>query len=158
MILIVSHNEKMIKLIIAEKDKIKLRYKQKLNDIKQHYGIEFDIEHLTNDDIKSITFYNLKYKNTLENLSITYNNSTKKIDYIRYEFSDSKSVKSLDHKKIVFQLDKEYKLRLLIAEINRVNEAYKKEIECIEDEYKKSQNNDKVIEKLYQVNRNENED
>ena len=35
--------EENLKKKIIEKDKAKLRYKQKLELIKQHYGIEFDV-------------------------------------------------------------------------------------------------------------------
>ena len=46
------NSEELIKKKIADKDKAKLKYKQKLNSIKQHYGIEFDVEHLKNNEVE----------------------------------------------------------------------------------------------------------
>lgn len=150
MILIVSNKEEKIKILIAAKNKIKLKYKQQLNDIKQHYGIEFDIEHFSNENLKSVVFYNLKYKNQFNNLSITYNYSTKNIDYISYEFSDSRMVKNANHRQILFYLDKEYKIKLLITEINHANEKYKKEIEEMNNKFQISDNISNEFEKTYQ--------
>lgn len=84
-----DNNEELTKKIIAEKDKITLRYKQKLNDIKQHYGVEFDVEHLKDSSIKNITFVNLKYKNTFSNLSVVYNGETRNFEYMNYEFTEA---------------------------------------------------------------------
>ena len=47
-------NEEIIKKKIADKDKIKLKYKQRLNLIKQHYGVEFDVEHLNNNEVETL--------------------------------------------------------------------------------------------------------
>ena len=62
MIVLEYKNEEIIKKKIADKDKIKLKYKQRLNLIKQHYGVEFDVEHLNNNEVENIRFINLKYK------------------------------------------------------------------------------------------------
>jgi hypothetical protein len=48
------NNEELIKKKIADKDKANLRYKEKLNSIKQHYGVEFYVEHLNNNDIENL--------------------------------------------------------------------------------------------------------
>ena len=53
-------DEELLKLVIAEKDKLKQKYNHKINAIKQHYGVEFDVNYFTNEKIKSIKFNNLK--------------------------------------------------------------------------------------------------
>lgn len=128
-----NNEEDLTKKIIEEKDKLSLNYKQKLNEIKQHYGIEFDVEHLKNSSIKNITFVNLKYKNTFNNLSIIYNGETKSFDYMNYEFSEARNIRSVNHKKMIPILEKEYKLKLLVAEIERVNSEYLRNLKDIDN-------------------------
>lgn len=127
-----DNNEELTKKIIAEKDKITLRYKQKLNNIKQHYGVEFDVEHLKDSSIKNITFVNLKYKNTFSNLSVVYDGGTRSFDYMNYEFVEARNVRGVSHKKMLPFLDKEYKLKLLVAEIERANSEYVRELNDID--------------------------
>ena len=102
------NSEELIKKKIADKDKAKLKYKQKLNSIKQHYGIEFDVEHLKNNEVENIRFVNLKYKNGFENVCVNYNPNNKKISYIDYEFTDTRIVKNTKHKKLAATLEKDY--------------------------------------------------
>lgn len=155
MVFIIHNNAELTKLIINEKDKVKLKYKQKLNNIKQHYGVEFDVEHLKNDSVKSINFINLNYKNGFNNLCVTYDNLSKKMDYISYEFTDSRVVKNTKHKKIVPYLEKEYKLNLIVAEVNRLNEEYLREINEIDNTYKNTPINNAESGRILQVNKNE---
>lgn len=148
------HSDELVKLVIAEKDKAKLKYKQRMNDIKQHYGIEFDVIHYQDEKIKDINFVNLKYKDKIENISITYDNITKKIDYINYEFSDTKLVKNLNHKKMITFLEKEYKLKLVIDEMNRINIEYIQELAEIDYALKNTEN-DLQIEKVLKNNKDD---
>ena len=74
------NSEELIKKKIADKDKIKLKYKQRLNLIKQHYGVEFDVEHLNNNEVENIRFINLKYKTGFNNVCVNYNPSNKKVN------------------------------------------------------------------------------
>lgn len=115
-------------VVYEEKEKITLKYKQKLNNIKQHYGVEFEVETFTNYDVKNIIFVNLKYKNLFTNVSVIYNGKTGKFDYIDYDFLETRSVKNLNHKRLISNLEKEYKLNLIVAEIYRLNENYVKEL------------------------------
>ena len=50
------NDEELTKKIIAEKDKVNLKYKQRLNSIKQHYGVEFDVNHFSDNKIRKIYF------------------------------------------------------------------------------------------------------
>lgn len=150
-----DNNEELTKRIIVEKDKITLRYKQKLNDIKQHYGVEFDVEHLKDSSIKNITFVNLKYKNTFNNLSIVYNGETRNFDYMNYEFTEARNVKNVNHKKMLPILDKEYKLKLLVSEIERANSEYVRDLNDIDATLKNAPNNSSKHEKVLVINKNE---
>lgn len=128
-------NEEIIKKKIADKDKIKLKYKQRLNLIKQHYGVEFDVEHLNNNEVENIRFINLKYKNGFNNVCVNYNPSNKKVSYVDYEFADTRIVKNTKHKKLVSDLEKDYKLNLVVGEIERANNEYIRELNEIDNYY-----------------------
>ena len=54
-------SDKKLKAKIKKQDDLKLEFKRKLENIKQKYGIDFDIELLDNNNIDKIKFYNLKY-------------------------------------------------------------------------------------------------
>ncbi|MDO5557804.1 MAG: hypothetical protein Q4G05_06185 [Clostridia bacterium] len=135
-----SNNMELTKMIIAEKDKVILKYKQKLNDIKQHYGVEFDVTHFKDDKVKNITFVNLKYKKSFNNVSISYDNTLGKMNYINYEFSDTRIAKGINHKKLIPTIDKEYKLKMIVAEIDRANKEYIEELNKIDELYKNAPN------------------
>lgn len=150
-----DNNEELTKKIIAEKDKITLRYKQKLNDIKQHYGVEFDVEHLKDSSIKNITFVNLKYKNTFSNLSVVYNGETRNFEYMNYEFTEARNVKNVNHKKMLPILDKEYKLKLLVSEIERANSEYIRDLNDIDAAIKNAPKNSQKYERTLVINKNE---
>jgi len=141
-----TNKDELTKKIIAEKDKAKLKYDQRINDIQQHYGINFNLEHTKNSSIKNITFTNLKYKSTFINLSLTYDFETRSFDSMNYEYIESRNVKSVNHKKMVAIIDKENKLKLLIAEVEKANNEYVNEINDIDKIFKKAPiNNEKVL-------------
>ena len=130
-------NEKQdkIKEKIVEKDKAKLRYKQKLELIKQHYGIEFDVYYFKNENIDKIKFSNLEFKTTAKNISMVYDNKVGKFNYIFYDYDSEQALRNYDEKKIMSGLNREKKLKLVIAEIKRLNEEYKKELQEIDEKY-----------------------
>lgn len=149
------NSESLLKENIAEKDNIKLKYKQKLNDIKQYYGIEFDVDHCQNEKIKCIKFVNLKYKNGFDNLSIIYNGITKKIDYIDYDFTDLRLIKNLNHKKFASNLEKDFKLKLVVAEIDKANNEYRKKLNEIDFYSQNSMNNISIDNKVLKIEKKE---
>lgn len=143
-------NEEIIKKKIIEKDKAKLKYKQKLELIKQHYGVEFDIYYFDNSNIEKIKFSNLDFKNTAKNISLIYDNKIGKFNYVFYDYDSEQSIRNYDEKKIINGLNREKKLKLVIAEIKRLNEEYQKELLeidesteeiCNELEYRKNEEN-----------------
>lgn len=121
-------NEEIIKKKIIEKDKAKLKYKQKLELVKQHYGVEFDIYYFDNSNIEKIKFSNLDFKNTAKNISLIYDNKIGKFNYVFYDYDSEQSIRNYDEKKIINGLNREKKLKLVIAEIKRLNEEYQKEL------------------------------
>ena len=135
MIVLEYKNEEIIKKKLADKDKIKLKYKQRLNLIKQHYGVEFDVEHLNNNEVENIRFINLKYKAGFNNVCVNYNPSNKKVSYVDYDFADTRIVKNTKHKKLVSDLEKDYKLNLVVGEIERANNEYIRELNEIDNYY-----------------------
>ena len=135
---------------IIEKDKAKLKYKQKLELIKQHYGVEFDIYYFDNSNIEKIKFSNLDFKNTAKNISLIYDNKIGKFNYVFYDYDSEQSIRNYDEKKIINGLNREKKLKLVIAEIKRLNEEYQKELFEIDEsteeignelEYRKNEEN-----------------
>ena len=143
-------NEEIIKKKIIEKDKAKLKYKQKLELIKQHYGVEFDIYYFDNSNIEKIKFSNLDFKNTAKNISLIYDNKIGKFNYVFYDYDSEQSIRNYDEKKVINGLNREKKLKLVIAEIKRLNEEYQKELLEIDEsteeignelEYRKNEEN-----------------
>lgn len=143
-------NKEIIKKKIIEKDKAKLKYKQKLELVKQHYGVEFDIYYFDNSNIEKIKFSNLDFKNTAKNISLIYDNKIGKFNYVFYDYDSEQSIRNYDEKKIINGLNCEKKLKLVIAEIKRLNEEYQKELFEIDEsteeignelEYRKNEEN-----------------
>ena len=132
----VDNDKKLIKKKIIEKDKAKLKYKQKLELLKQHYGVDFDITYFENNNIDKVKFYNLEFKSSAKNISLIYDNKIGKFNYIFYDYDNEQSLKNYDAKKLMNSLNREKKLKLVIAEIKRLNEEYKAELNKIEEKYK----------------------
>lgn len=126
---------------IKEQDKLKLEFKQKLNSIKQKYGIEFDIYLLNSNDIDKIKFYNLKYKNKARDVSLIYYNEHNY--YGAYIYTVNKKSSKIEENYITRKnyFNKEYKLELVINEIKQANEIYKIKLNELEEFYKESSNN-----------------
>lgn len=132
----VDNDKELIKKKIIEKDKAKLKYKQKLELLKQHYGVDFDITYFENNNIDKVKFYNLEFKSSAKNISLIYDNKIGKFNYIFYDYDNEQSLKNYDAKKLMNSLNREKKLKLVIAEIKRLNEEYKAELNKIEEKYK----------------------
>lgn len=130
--------DEIIKEKIVEKDKAKLKYKQKLELIKQHYGVEFDVYYFDNEDVDKIKFSNLEFKTSAKNVSLIYDNKIGKFNYIFYDYDNEQAIRNYDEKKIINGLNREKKLKLVIAEIKRLNEEYKKELLEINEKYKEN--------------------
>lgn len=132
----VDNDKELIKKKIIEKDKAKLKYKQKIELVKQHYGVDFNITYFENNNIDKVKFYNLELKSSAKNISLIYDNKIGKFNYIFYDYDNEQSLKNYDAKKLMNSLNREKKLKLVIAEIKRLNEEYKAELNKIEEKYK----------------------
>lgn len=132
----VDNDKELIKKKIIEKDKAKLKYKQKLELVKQHYGVDFNITYFENNNIDKVKFYNLEFKSSAKNISLVYDNKIGKFNYIFYDYDNEQSLKNYDAKELMNSLNREKKLKLVIAEIKRLNEEYKAELNKIEEKYK----------------------
>lgn len=133
----VDNDKELIKKKIIEKDKAKLKYKQKLELVKQHYGVDFNITYFENNNIDKVKFYNLELKSSAKNISLIYDNKIGKFNYIFYDYDNEQSLKNYDAKKLMNSLNREKKLKLVIAEIKRLNEEYKAELNKIEKNIRK---------------------
>ena len=51
---------------------------------------------------------------------------------MNYEFVEARNVRGVSHKKMLPFLDKEYKLKLLVAEIERANSEYVRDLNNID--------------------------
>lgn len=146
--------DEIIKEKIIEKDKAKLKYKQKLELIKQHYGVEFDVYYFDNEDVDKIKFSNLEFKTSAKNVSLIYDNKIGKFNYIFYDYDNEQAIRNYDEKKIINGLNREKKLKLVVAEVKRLNEEYKKELLEIEEKYK--ENNKEFVNELEYRKKEEN--
>ena len=127
--------EENLKKKIIEKDKAKLKYKQKLELIKQHYGVEFDVYYFKNENIDKIKFSNLEFKTSAKNITMVYDNTIENFNYIFYDYDNEQSIKNYDEKKIISALNREKKLKLVVAEVKRLHEEYQKELLEIDEKF-----------------------
>ena len=146
--------EENLKKKIIEKDKAKLRYKQKLELIKQHYGIEFDVYYFKNENIDKIKFSNLEFKTSAKNITMVYDNKIGKFNYIFYDYDNEQSIKNYDEKRIISALNREKKLKLVVAEVKRLNEEYQKELQEIDENF--NEKNEEIATELEYRKKDEN--
>ncbi len=130
-----------IKKKISEKNKVKRKYLEQLELLKQSYGVEFKIDSFKNNDINKIRFYNMNYQKSIKNVSIVYDNKYGKFNYLSYDYSVERDSKTLSNHKIIEDLNREKKLKLLVDEILKLNIEYKQELLEIDNKY----NNSKLI-------------
>ena len=88
-------------------------------------------------------------------MELSYDNKIKKLDCISYEYSDSRLVKGMNHKKLFSNLDKQYKLLLIVSEINKANEKYRFELSEIDKNYSIENTDNLELEKSIKINKNE---
>ena len=139
---------------LIEKSEETETYNRQLTEIKKHYGIDFELNHLEDTQIKTIRFSNLKYKNCFTNATLTYDNSTNKFNNITYEFTDEKLINNLNRREMISDLSKQYKLDIVVKEINKVNFIYRDKLEQIESKYLKMKDNISQNERQLQMVKN----
>lgn len=103
---------------IAEKDEAIKKYKYKINVIKHRYGAEFVVDNFENNALKNIRFYNLSYKKDINEIEISYNASINKFNALFYSYAKESTLKNINHSNIIQDIVHQYKLNLIIDEIN----------------------------------------
>ena len=144
-------NDEIIENKISEKNNAKKKYLTKLELVKQHYGVEFKVENFENNEIDKIKFYNMNYKNSIRNVSIIYDGKSSTFNYIAYDYDLENDLKRLRNNKILEDLKKEKKLKLVVEEVKRINREYQLELENIDNKYNnlKEETNQNVKELEY---------
>ena len=100
-------------------------FKGKSFSLKKEFNKEEKLNNIIeNKFIDKFEYVNLKYKNGFENVCVNYNPNNKKISYIDYEFTDTRIVKNTKHERLAATLEKDYKLNLIVGEIERANNDY----------------------------------
>lgn len=137
-------NQENLKNKLEEKDEKKEKYNQELNDIKNHYQVEFVVYYSKNNNVERIKFLNLSYKKKIENITLIYDNRIGKFNFLSYKLEQNFMTKNLIDKTIISTINKEKKLNLVIAEVLRLSKEYKQELEKIDRKYKKRIDRKKV--------------
>ena len=122
---------------IAEKDKIEKRYLEKLELIKQAYGINFTIESFNDKTINKIKFYNLKEHDSKKNMYTIYDRVTNNFNYISFDNDEDIDIKDITNNNFINSVIKENKLNLAMNEILKVNNDYILELKNIAKNYEK---------------------
>lgn len=135
-------DKELTKKKISEKNKAKKNYLEKLELLKQSYGVEFKIENFKNNDINKIKFYNMNYQKSIKNVSIIYDNKIGKYNYLSYDYDMEKYVKTTPNFKVIEDINKDKKLDLVVNEILRINKEYQLEIQDIDRRY--NENNELI--------------
>ncbi len=140
-------SDKKLKEKIKKQDDLKLEFKRKLENIKQKYGIDFDIELLDNNNIDKIKFYNLKYKNKARDVSLIYYNEHNYYGAFIYKVNNNSSMKDESYLTKKNYFNKQYKLELVINEIKQANEIYKTKMLELETNTQELSSNSLELEK-----------
>lgn len=154
-VLIVKCNPiEQIKEKINKQNNLKIEFKKKLEDIKQKYGIDFDIELLDNNSVDKIKFYNLKYKNKARDMSLVYYCEFNYYGAYIYTINKDSSIEEENYITRKNYLNKEYKLDLIIEEIRQANEIYKSKLLELEENYREELTNNLELENKRKKNNN----
>lgn len=124
-----------IKKMIAEKDEALKKFKIKLASIQQEYGIDFDYKLLKSNTLDTIKFYDLTYKDSIKELSLTYYNDKNYYGIMEYKITDTDDLIENKTKDIYNYLQKNYKLDLIVNEVRNATFMYQNELKNIDEKY-----------------------
>lgn len=128
-------SDDLIKKKIAEKNKAKKNYLEKLELLKQSYGVEFKIDNLKNNEVSKIKFYNIDYKKNIRDVTIIYDNKYSVFNTLIYTCDEKDYSNRLNNREIIKEITKAKKLKLLVDEIMRLNNEYRQELEKVDYKY-----------------------
>lgn len=116
-------NKDLIKEKMIEQQKFRADYQQKIIEIKNEYGVDFNINYLDSGLIKDIIFNVSTYKNKIDNIQIHYDNDMNLIS-MSYQYSDNRIIKNLNPKRVIKDIEKEYDLKSVFLKINDYTNEY----------------------------------
>lgn len=123
---------------VIEKEEAYNKLKNKITEIKQKYGLEFDPSILENNSLYTIKFYNLEYKKSAKNLTVVYYNEYNRYGALLYDVVPGHTMKNHKFETIISELQKKYKLFKIINEVKDAVYTYKEEMINIENKYNDS--------------------
>ena len=143
-------SQNLIKEKMKEQQKARSDYQQKMVEIKNKYGVDFNINYLDSDYIKEIVFNISNYKDKINDIQINYDSDMNLIS-MNYHYSDNRIAKNLNPKKVIKEIEKENNLKTIFLEI----------IDCMNEYVEKKQKistkrdvNLNTQEKMLQINKN----
>lgn len=145
--MIESNKEKQL-----EEDEAEKVYLSKITSIKQHYGIELKIDYFQNQSINKIKFLDLDYNSNIKNIVLLYDNKIGKFNYLSYDY-DGSSLKKINDRKLINDLQKDKKLKLIVQEIDKANKEYLLRLKQISEKYKINSKVDGEIPKELEIKR-----
>lgn len=148
------NTKEMVNKKIAEKNLAKEKYDRKIGDIKVKRGINFSIEYLKSEKINSIMFTNLEYKNKAKKITLYYNAERNKFNAVTYEVSKNITIQDLRDTTLIKKLEKEYKLQVVIEEIEKANLEYIRSLDAIDRKYIQIEKEPLVSEKELEIKKN----
>ena len=143
-------SQNLIKEKMKEQQKARFDYQQKMVEIKNKYGVDFNINYLDSNYIKEIVFNISNYKNKINDIQINYDNDMNLIS-MNYQYSDNRIAKNFNPKKVIKEIEKENNLQTIFLEIIGCMNEY------IEKKQKISTKRDVNLntqEKMLQINKN----
>lgn len=100
-------------------------------------------------------FTNLEYKNKAKNITLYYNAERNKFNAITYEVSKNATIQDLRDTTLIKKLEKEYKLQLVIEEVEKANIEYIRTLDEIDKKYMQMEREQLVVEKELEIKKND---
>lgn len=129
-------------LAINEKISIKLTFLR----------ISLKIDYFQNQSINKIKFLDLDYNSNIKNIVLLYDNKIGKFNYLSYDY-DGSSLKKINDRKLINDLQKDKKLKLIVQEIDKANKEYLLRLKQISEKYKINSKVDGEIPKELEIKR-----
>ncbi len=130
-------DEELLNKKIIEEDEVKKKYDKKIGDIKFNRGVNFSIEYLKNNEINMIKFENLDYPKRAKNISLYYSEEYNSFNAITYDSANNESKKDFN---LIKDLEKKYKLNIVVSEIEKAYSEYQEELNAINEKYENIKN------------------
>ena len=117
-------NYEEIQKLEKAKKKLKEDYQKEIDEIKNEYHVNFNIDYSNDNEIKVINFFNVKYKEDFINVSLEYDNNTNDFDSLKYEFHNFNFLDNNNWQKDLDTIVEKCKLKSIITTIKKKNINY----------------------------------